>query len=82
MTQKIYNSNSVISNHMMTDEFSSNSEMKQGEVYMDEITKKVTAKSRQFMVCYKDLQKVEITEGVFTDDVVVIAQNEKIYRKT
>lgn len=46
-------------------------------IFMDEIIKKCSKKSKKFKVGHWNLESVKISEGAFADDVVLIAEDER-----
>ena len=85
--QNIYkdNVNAIIYDNMISETFSTQEGLRQGGslspvlfvIFMDEVIKKCTSRSKKLHVGHKNLQRVEISEGVFADDVVIMAKNEK-----
>lgn len=80
-----YNTNQIIKNNMKSEGFVTGKGLRQGgglsptlfNVHMDNIIKKCERKVKKMFVGYKNLERVEIAEGVFADDVVLIAGSEK-----
>lgn len=85
--QKIYdnNTNAVIANNLESDTFKTKEGLRQGGslspmlfiVYMDDIIKKCTEKSKKVRVGYINLNAVEISEWAFADDVAIIAGSQE-----
>lgn len=85
LVQKIYknNANSVISNNTRSETFKTKEGLRQGGAlsptlfiaFMDEIIKKCTERCKKLNIGHIKMQRVDISEGVFADDVMVIAKN-------
>lgn len=79
------NINQIIRNNMKSEGFVTEMGLRQGgglsptlfNVYMDKIIKKCEKETSKMFVGYKNLKRVEIAEGVFVDDVVLLAGNER-----
>lgn len=79
------NTNYIINNNMKSEGFKTEMGLRQGgglsptlfNVHMDGIIKKSEQKANKLFIGYRNLQKVEITAGVFADDVVITAGSEK-----
>lgn len=77
--------NSVITNNTESDSFRTTDGLRQGGslspilfiTYVDEIIKQCTRKCKKATIGHINLQRVEVSEGVYADDVVIIARNEK-----
>lgn len=81
--------NYVIYRNMKSDTFETPEGLRQGGVlspilfclFMDEIMKECTPKLKKLSIGYKNLIPVEVTECVFADDVVILAENEASLQK-
>lgn len=89
--QKIYknNKNKVISHNRSSEEFITCEGLRQGGglspllfiTFMDEIIKECSRTTKKLHVGYKNMQRVDISEGAFADDVVIVTENEKHLQK-
>uniref|UniRef100_V5GWZ6 Retrovirus-related Pol polyprotein n=1 Tax=Anoplophora glabripennis TaxID=217634 RepID=V5GWZ6_ANOGL len=85
--QNIYknNINFVIRNNMKSDAFTTKESLRQGGglsptlfiLFMDEIIKKCALEIKKLNVGYRNLQRIDISEGAFADDVVIMAGTKK-----
>jgi Reverse transcriptase (RNA-dependent DNA polymerase) len=79
------NLNCVISKNMRSEMFQTNEGLRQGgglspllfNIFMDDIINESSDQNKKLVVGYRHLQRITISEGVFADDVVVMAGNEK-----
>ena len=84
MIKHIYrdNTNCVIQHGKTSEAFTTNEGLRQGgglspclfTIFMDEIIRKCTSKAKKLGVGYRFLRRVEISEGAFADDIVVVAE--------
>lgn len=80
-----FNKNRVISHNRSSKTFNIKTGLRQGgslspvlfAIFMDEILKECTKRTKKFHVGYRNMQRVEISECAFVDDVIVIAGREK-----
>lgn len=85
--QRLYKSgeNYIIRKNMKSEKFTVDSGLRQGgglspmlfNIFMDDIIKECMEKTIKLHVGYKNLQVVEISEGVFADDIMLVASSEK-----
>lgn len=81
--------NKIISKNSMSREFNTKEGVRQGGslspllfiAFMDKIIKETERKVKPFYIGYRFLEKVEIRECAFADDVAIIAGNEKALRE-
>lgn len=79
------NTNYIINNNMKSEGFKTEMGLRQGgglsptlfNVHMDGIIKKSEQEANKLFIGYRNLERVEITAGVFADDVVITAGSEK-----
>ncbi|XP_044760185.1 uncharacterized protein LOC123317645 [Coccinella septempunctata] len=79
------NKNQVISLNRTSETFHTKAGLRHGGslspvlflIFMDEILKEVTKRTKKYQVGYKNLQRVEISECAFVDDIIVINGREK-----
>lgn len=79
------NTNSVISQNRRSEPFNTKEGLRQGgglspllfTIYIDEIIKKCSKVTKKLHVGYKNLQRINISEGAFADDIMILTENEK-----
>lgn len=87
ITRNIYNNtkNIVITNGITSEPFQTSEGLRQGGglspllfiLFMNEILKKCNKETKKLNVGYNRLEMTYITEGLFADDIVLYAENEK-----